>query len=219
MLHSDVGVREPDFIFKMLDAMTEHNLSVLSAAVMIKSGEGITSTAIDNREDFPRRLTLTELRKGPETLSNDVCKAMFGHPLLINTGCMIWDMKVLRAMVPNFAFEFHDGWLAKADPAGKRHLVPFFRPEDWLMSRKLNEIGVPFGVTRCVTTLHEGSWTWATDGPSGTWATDQQSIQLDAEWPCSAVSGVWPSECLLEEDKNRMVRYYESELAKLRSGV
>lgn len=155
MLHADIGAKTDDWLDVLLTDLETENLAVISAVAAIKSDEGLTSTAVMSRENFPRRLTLSEVHNGPEILTNDKCKRIHGHPLLINTGMMAWKMSVMREHIPNLPFEFHDKFDLKMTENGEMY-IPNFKPEDWLMSERLNELGIAYGTTRRVPTIHCG---------------------------------------------------------------
>jgi hypothetical protein len=151
MMHSDLGTSTKDWLPKMIEILHKHDLAVLSAVSPIKTSEGLTSTAVDGHP-APRRLTLKELHGLPEkTFTNEDCKAHFGKRLLINTGLMIWDMAKMRDQIPNMPFEFHDGWRYVGGG-----MVPKFIPEDWLMSRRLDEFDIPYGATLEIPIIHSG---------------------------------------------------------------
>jgi len=156
LLHADLGAKEKNWLATMIDEMTTEDLAVISAVAAIKSKDGLTSTAVDTSEHFPRRLTLTEIHQGPETLTNEKCKRIHGDRLLINTGLMIWDMNKMRQHVKDLPFQFEDGWYEIQTELGPR-MVPYFHPEDWLMSQRLDELGIKYGATRKVHTIHKGS--------------------------------------------------------------
>lgn len=217
MLHSDLGTSEPDWVFKLINLLETNQLDVISAVAPIKNNQGLTSTAVDNREFFPRRLTLSEINAGPEVLTNDVCKSMHGSALLINTGMMMWRMETLKKCVPEFAFEFHDGWLAMPDETGGRRLNPYFQPEDWLMSRFLDRKGIAYAATRAIATLHEGSWVWASDGPTGSQLTDQQNLHF-AGLPELARVSIWPDPLVIKQDKEERIKQYEQAIESIRNG-
>lgn len=155
LLHSDLGAKQIDWLPMMLSDMQAEGLSVLSAVAAIKDESGVTSTALDTREHFPRRLTLAEIHAGPDVLTNEKAKRIYGYPLLINTGMMVWDMSVMRQHVSGLPFEFHDCWRDQMTPNGMQ-MHAAFQPEDWLMSKRLNALNIPFGATKRVHTVHKG---------------------------------------------------------------
>ncbi len=162
MIHSDIGSKDREWLNKLIKELQESGLSVLSAVSPIKTNEGLTSTAVD-AYPVPRRLTLTELHGlDKKTFTNKECVENFGKPLLINTGMMIWDMAKMRPWVYDLPFEFHDRWRTNGEG-----LVPSFVPEDWLMSRRLNERDIPYGATLKIPVVHMGHCDFTTDEPWG----------------------------------------------------
>lgn len=149
MLHSDV-VPEKMWLDKLYKLMNEHQADVISAIVPIKSEHGLTSTgfdeAIDGVEDWyyrPKRLTMTEAYKEFEpTFTNE--------KLLVNTGCMLIDIR--KAWVEKIWFEFEDKIVEK-EPG---YFVPICVPEDWNFSRRARAMGAKLFATREVLTWHMG---------------------------------------------------------------
>lgn len=181
MMHSDLAPKESNWLEGMILDMRIHDLAVLSAVAAIKSEDGLTSTGVNTREAFPRRLTTYEINTGPDVLTNEICKRIYGHSLLINTGCMVWDMKKMREHIPSLPFEFHDRWGSILTDQGEK-MVPEFIPEDWLMSTRLDELGVKFGSTKRITTYHKGQKEYYS---GDTWGNiiDQQHLQFEAMKP------------------------------------
>lgn len=181
MLHSDIGLKNPLWVPEMLKIQAEEGVPVLSATVAIKSAEGLTSVAVDTREHFPRRLTLKEIHDGPETLTNEKCKRLYGSRLLINTGVMLWDLRVMRQHIPNLAFEFKDCWVNVTGQNGPS-IEPSFFPEDWLMSRKLDDLGIPYATTRALETIHIGNAEYPSGHAWGNWETDKQWLDTQGKY-------------------------------------
>ena len=82
MLHADI---KPEFGFAkmMLDEMQRTGAHLLAAVAPFKNYSGLTSTALEIPDDTPRRLTMKEIAKLPETFSLEDCKP-FGAPLLVS---------------------------------------------------------------------------------------------------------------------------------------
>jgi hypothetical protein len=162
MLHSDIVV-QPYFIDQMMDIMNRTGADVLSAIVPIKDEKGVTSTAIDepiNDLDVRwrmRRLTMREVHKMPET---------FTHPkLLINTGCMLVDLR--KDWVEKIYFHFDDEIIMHQ---GKR--IAVCQPEDWGFSRDARKLGAKLWATREVKVKHAGQQMYPNDVAWGEWETD-----------------------------------------------
>ena len=180
MLHSDIKPVGDNWVDVLLGELEVENLSVISAVAAIKTPEGLTSTAVDTRESFPRRLTLKEINAGPETLTNEKCKKIYGKRLLINTGVMAWKMKDMRPLIPELPFEFHDRFITRTGPQGP-YMLPDFMPEDWLMSRRLDEKGIAYGATRRLHTIHKGAFEFDSSKVFGADTDPQWAATKDLE--------------------------------------
>jgi hypothetical protein len=92
----------------------------------------------------------------PETFSTkDVAKEE-DEILLVNTGLWIADLR--HEFWDTFSFGFDDA--IGLDPTnGKR--VAMVCSEDWLLSRKMDEAGVPFSATWRIQTYHTGPSIWS----------------------------------------------------------
>lgn len=165
MIHTDV-VPEDGWLAKMLAIMRDNKLDVLSALIPQKSSSGITSTALDTDQWNPRRLTMQECRRLPETFSGfDTLREFKSSSLLFNTGLLLCR---LAALDPGrHFFEFRDR-IVKQDGQWRVQA----QPEDWLFARKIAKSGLKYAVTRAVRVEHYGSagwsnaevWGQATDG-------------------------------------------------------
>ena len=173
LLHSDMGTNVSNWLDVLSSDMQVENLAVISAVAAIKSDQGITSVAVDTSDVFPRRLTLKEIHNGPPVLTNEKCKRIYGKALLINTGMMVWDMKVMRPIAHEMPFEFKDCFALENTPDGIVQR-PQFIPEDWLMSKRLDERGIAYGATRNVPTIHKGSYEFDS---AKVWGED-----VDSQW-------------------------------------
>lgn len=176
MLHDDLAT-EPYWMDILLQEMRENGLAVISAVAPIKDPvpDPRTSTAISNRHrtfDTPHRyITISDRDHLPTTFTLEDCwdlpnyKREPDDELLINTGCMLIDLR-------------HPAWDAFETPAepggpcgwsldsrivkqenGRRRVS--MRPEDWEMSRFLRRHGVPYGATWAVELLHFGEYAWS----------------------------------------------------------
>ncbi len=163
MLHNDI-VPQIGFIDKMHEVMERTGCDILSAVSPIKDEKGLTSIALDEQigdRDFdwaPRRLTMREIHKLEPT---------FTRPnLLINTGCMLVDLR--KDWTNHIWFHFDD---RIAVFNGKRQ--PQMRPEDWNFSKDARKLGAVIYATREVTLTHHGQQAFPTAFPWGEWDTDQ----------------------------------------------
>jgi hypothetical protein len=144
MLHADVGVETPAVPWpeKMLAIMEREKLGVLSVTVPLKTPGGETSAAIDAHDDQPlRRLTIGDTAMRTVTTRQE-------PGLLINTGCMMIDLR--QPWADDVCFQTRD-YIENGEPV--------FHPEDWEFSRWLRERGVAFGTTGEVMAVHVGGRT------------------------------------------------------------
>lgn len=155
MIHSDVDPLGAPWINLLWREMLEHDLDLVSAAIPIKSHEGITSTAIAPIDDpwgFTRHIRLEERGTLPTTFTGaDVCGP--GELLMVNTGLWLADLR--RPWWDDFAFQVHTRLVVRN---GKR--VPQMRSEDWEMSRHLHRHGARYGATWAVELRHWGHTAW-----------------------------------------------------------
>lgn len=155
MIHSDVEV-SPGWVDTLYDEMLCVHATAISAVIPIKEPErSRTSTAIGDLENlwFPKRYIRTGQEKDlPRTFTQkDVCRD--SEVLLINTGCLLVDLR--RDYWGDFAFEFRTR-IVQRD--GVR--VAQFAPEDWLMSRTVQEHGDLVAATYAVQATHHGESYW-----------------------------------------------------------
>lgn len=166
MLHSDIAPAA-GWLALLLAELKAHNLQVLSAVSPLKCNDGLTSTGLDLGHKV-RRLSLAEVFTLPETFTGADTHSHYGNSkLMLNTGCWIMDMS---AITPDQAFFTIQDSVTR-DPAG--HYVPDFKPEDWLFSRRLNELGIRTGATRKVKLEHYGSQAFTNSQVWGTKGTDE----------------------------------------------
>lgn len=137
MLHADIA---PSFgwVDGLMEIMDEREADVVSVVMPIKSEDGLTSTALDcSREGDPSdviRLTMAEVMELPETFSFDDAKqlAANAHGLLINTGCMLIDLrKPWAKQFTGFTIRDRLRWEGET-------LHVMVEPEDWGFSRWLD---------------------------------------------------------------------------------
>ena len=143
MLHSDVSPMGDTWFHQLLGEMVSTKAGVLSVIIPIKTGAGLTSTAMETGEEFrPRRLTLTEAYARPQTWT--------APDLLFNTGCLLVDFT--QPWVEKVHFTMRDVILQT--PEGP---IPATEPEDWNFSRQCRALGVSCYVTRKVGIMHRGT--------------------------------------------------------------
>lgn len=154
LMHDDVCPEGP-WLDVLMDVMDETGADMVSAAVPIKDGRGLTSTAVDNKDDntwLVRRITMHELHNDlPETFtSKDIPWADGG--LLANTGLFVcrfgeWAEKV--------AWNQHNRIKHLVSDNNKNVWMAEAFPEDWDFCRQLNRLGLKIAVTRRVPLYHE----------------------------------------------------------------
>lgn len=171
MLHSDISP-EDFWLDKLIEELEAKQLDVLSAVVPIKSGHGLTSTALDNGTGDTWNplcgLTMQEVHELPETFtSEDV-----GHPLLLNTGC--WVCRFDMEWATQVRFQINDRIVFDKSTG---QYVSQVEPEDWYFSRLCNEMGLRIGATRKVSLGHGGSMDFTNDRPWGQWSHDERYVR------------------------------------------
>lgn len=179
MQHSDLEP-SPYWLDTLYEEMERTGAHWIAAASPIKDCHGLTSTAISSGDSWNpwARLTTSELHALPETFCIDDLgpnAAELGYYLLLNTGCMLIDLR-------------HDYW----DTVGDRGELPLFfelknrivynpatgweaqtESEDWLLSRQMKDVGAKLFCTRKVTVNHYGTTYYTSDHPWGDWTRDQ----------------------------------------------
>lgn len=164
MIHSDI---DPDhwWLDTLINEMNRLSADIVSVVAPIKSDEGVTSTAIDTGDLWrPRRLTMTEVYELPETFN----AADVGGPLLVNNG--LWVCDLTKPWADTFQFEM----LNRIRPLGNGKFVAQMVSEDWLASRRWNELGLSVWATRKVGLNHHGSNGFTNRHAWGTWSIDQK---------------------------------------------
>lgn len=154
MLHGDVGA-SVGWLDVMLDDMAELGLDIIHAAVAIKDGGGITSTALAYSPDrfaLCRRLSLKELHELPQTFTIDDVRQSLDSAathMLPNTGCLVAKAAALKDF-PGFNIEDK----IERDEDGRYR--PLVCPEDWNLGHWAAEQGLRVGCTWKVQTNHYG---------------------------------------------------------------
>ncbi len=171
MLHADIDP-ERHWVDKLRDEMESAHAEVISAVVPIKSTEGTTSIAIDMPDEgnwVQCRLTMREVHRIAKPTFDAADAGYPGHALLINTGCMLVDLRgdwVDR--FPGFCVSDeirHDG------PNGEARA--WNEPEDFAFGRWLHDHGVRAVATRAVRVNHLGTVNMTNAKPWGLWSRDE----------------------------------------------
>lgn len=167
MLHADIEVLVPYWIDRMLGLMEKTQADVLSVVSPMKNMKGLTSTAIDINPHTGewdkwrvKRLTMKEVFDRPPTWTEE--------GLLINTGCMLIDLR--SPIADKFYFEFIDQIIFDED--GKRKAVGM--SEDWQFSRLVNSMGGKIFATREIPIAHIGPASFGNQTPWGEWNEDKE---------------------------------------------
>lgn len=163
MIHADIAptIGWLDVLAEELAATAADMLSVV---VPIKDSCGLTSTALNTGDLWlPRRLTMSEVMKLPETFG----AADAGHPLLLNTGLWICDLR--KPWVNDVCFDSMKRIVTTPD--GRRHAQCV--SEDWFFSDQLNQRGCRLFATRKVALVHHGGRHFVNDRSWGLWETDE----------------------------------------------
>lgn len=176
LIHADIVPTAPmGWISKMIAEAENAKAHILSVVSPLKNKDGLTSTALETAAHMtPRRVSMTELMELPQTFkAADVAKA-FGwsdhaeQRLLINTGCMLVDLRHKRDVFETMYFKTIDR-MERRD--GK--FVPTFVPEDWDFSRQAIDNGLTTAATRAVRLIHRGMADYANDTAWGEMKTDE----------------------------------------------
>ncbi len=166
MVHSDIFPMQQDFTRILVEEMEKHNADVMSVVMAIKTTDGNTSTCLHRKQnnwDFnPRRLTLQEMAKLPETFGEKELRQLYGldGTLGINTGLMLvklggWSKKHFFSMEDRIV-ERNGKYIAE------------FQPEDWRFSLKCKKWGLKVMATYKVRAVHVGQWYFSNEPGWGT---------------------------------------------------
>jgi hypothetical protein len=157
-LHSDIAC-EAGWLNKLAAIMRDRGDVAVSAVVCIKEPKRLrTSAAVGARGNnfaFKRFITTADRLNMPETFSTADVAEESDDVLLINTGVLLMDLR--WPGFDDFAFGFDDAILTNPE-TGKRQA--FVCPEDWRLSRALDEMGAPYSATFAVRTFHYGPSIW-----------------------------------------------------------
>jgi len=144
---------------------------VLSAISPIKSGFGLTSTALDTHPWRPQRLTMAEVMDAPETFDCDYARQRWGADLLINTGLMVFRLD--NEWCERICFDI----VCRNWRDEKGVFQCDVEPEDWRFSRWCNARGLKVATTRKVELLHKGPNDFNNFGTWGMWKTDEGNLR------------------------------------------
>lgn len=166
MLHDDIGT-EDYWLDKLIDEMEANDLDILGVVSPIKDHRGLTSTAIDKKEDDPWdcvRLTMDEVYRLPPTFTSDDV----GGDLLLNTAC--WVCRFDKFAEYTFYFTINDS-ITFCPTLNK--FVANVESEDWFFSRLCHKAGMKVGATRKIALFHEGATKYLNTQPWGSQRFDE----------------------------------------------
>lgn len=165
-LHDDIC---PDhgWLKTLVEEQEAHNVDFLSAVVPIKTGHGLTSTAVDlkigrEHEWMLRRLTMKEVFQLPETFGiKDIPFALPESRLLLNSGCWVMRLDAVKDIFPlenecgknrvaNLFFSDEARIIQLADGTYVAQDIS----EDWDWSRKILSLGLTTKATRKAGLFH-----------------------------------------------------------------
>jgi GT2 family glycosyltransferase len=163
MLHEDICPVQDDWVQTMFMELATNKAGVLSVVSPIKTPDGLTSTALDTDPWNPRRLTLADVFKRPETWTEP--------GLLLNTGLMLVDFR--QPWVRGICFTINDRIVRKPDGSFAAEV----QPEDWNFSRDAARAGARLYATRKVVIQHVGRAGYDNSCVWGEHATDPDAPQ------------------------------------------
>ena len=150
LLHADVAPREYGWLNRMINIMDEREFKVLSIVLPITSDGRDTSTALDV-VGSPARIKMVDLPKLPAVFTRKDTKRIFNNDrLLVNTGCMVIDLRGFNPL--KTWFEINDRIVRLKDGTYQAKCDP----EDWNFSRMLMKNKVPYGATYAIPAVHAG---------------------------------------------------------------
>ena len=186
------GAYFPNWVDLMVHRLREHELAVMSAAIPIKSSAGVLSSGVNlepGNNYTLRRMTMQELKAIQiGTIDREtMCSAMGIDPetagaMLINTGCLIMDMKYPWDELKWEGFGIDDMivWNKSGQP------LQLTRPEDWKFSAWMDENKVPYAMTKELIILHAGAQMYTNFDVWGKPTDDGPRDPSPAEWEQSA---------------------------------
>lgn len=172
--HSDIKA-QPHFLDVLAEEMDHFDADIVSCAIAVGDERGLSSTGIHVPGTWDvRRLTMTEIHDLPETFSI-LDTPWPGAYLALNTGLML--MRFDRPWVDEFPGFTMPTRIITA--GGKKYAAMF--PEDWGMSKWMNERGLRVFCTRKVKVEHIKPKAYVNDVPWGTWLEDLDALELPEE--------------------------------------
>lgn len=174
MLHSDIEC-EQNWLSKLVGIAKQTSADILSVLSPIKDERGLVSAGLDTNQWMPRRFTMTEVHGSmPKTFDSEYCRNRYGHDLIVNTACMIFNTR--RPWIADFWFETKNE--IALDGRGKATVL--FEPEDWKMSRWANRNNLKLFTTSEVKLCHLGGVGYMNDHVWGQQQVDEGNITNSA---------------------------------------
>lgn len=159
MLHSDV-IPEDLWLTKLLDRMDSVGADLMGTVVAIKDDSGDCSLAIDHEDSpfTPRRLSMLEISQMPTVFNSE----HLGGPLLLNTGCFVFDMahpRTFEDLGKHYSNRLKlmfsiDDWLGRNPIDGL--FTPLVASEDWNFSRVAHHLEMSVWCDRSIRIRHRG---------------------------------------------------------------
>lgn len=167
MIHVDVVALTRYWLDAMIEEMARTRTDLLSVVLPIKDERGMTSTCVESKDGYFRRLSMKEVSKLP--VSFDAATAGFpDRKLLASTGLWIADFR--KPWVEKVHFEVRDRIVRDANGT----FIADCLPEDWSFSQQLHRLGCRIMATRCVKATHEGATSYPNYQPWGTMEQDEE---------------------------------------------
>jgi hypothetical protein len=170
MIHSDVEPINDYWLEAMLTEMERTGADMLSVVLPIKTQDGITTTAIEDRRTGKlRRLTMTEIGAIPEVTFDAATAGYPDHNLLVSSGLWIADLR--NPWVEHNWFEVRDRIFRETKDGQFDHETA---AEDWSFSRRMHKMGRKVVASTCVRANHWGEAIYPNDQPWGTCKRDRE---------------------------------------------
>ena len=156
MLHADIDPG-PQWLPRLYSVLTDTAADLVAAVVPLKSGDGMTSTAIGHPDPWQTQVHLDAAALDclpPFFASSD----LGGKPLLVNSGCWLADLRRPVFRQENEAGELRAYFTIndriRRNSAGQ--WVADVEPEDWFFSRRLHELGATVVAVQTLELTHYG---------------------------------------------------------------
>lgn len=172
MLHADISP-EPFYLDTLVEEAESNGADMMSAVIVLKSTDGLTSTAIASgekyrqfgrltlrqlyHEDFPKTFDINTAADALEKLPSPLGLAVPRKALLANTGCMI--IRLDRPWSERLLFRNLDAMFRHADGTFQARDLS----EDWYFSWRAARLGARVMCTTKVKAKHLGRFDFPSD--------------------------------------------------------